>query len=273
MISFVSTQDSGKNRALYKRMLLLLSLSLFFLISLYVFLIAPFFVKTANHVLYMGTWIPEILSTLLSTVDILVFGIFYGVLLYALYRFKTKTAFAFLLVHIGAILYKYVGNLLMTYATDGVPISGISFDVISISFYIVLEIAQTSIVFWIASAIVQKAREREQIRFVAAKKAGKDYVPSCECLPFTRLLNFGNPLQRAAIGMAFVPMTVHVLQRLLSDVFQTIVEGFYRNPLVDILWMIVYYALDIIAYGVIVYFIEILLVSKLDAVSKSIDRG
>lgn len=268
MNSFVSAQDIKKDRALFKRMLLLLSLSLFVLISLYVFVIAPFFVKTANHVLYMGTWIPEILSTLLSTVDILVFGIFYGGLLYALYRFKTQTTFAFLLVYIGVILYKYVGNLLMTYATDGIPKSGISFDLLSVGFYIFLELIQTGIVFLIASTIIRKAREREEIRFVAAKKAGKEYNPSCEILPFTRLLNFRNPLQRTAFWMAFVPMTVHVLQRLLSDVFQTIVEGFYGNPLIDILWMLVYYTLDIIAYGVVVYFIEILLVSKLDAVSK-----
>ena len=266
---FVSIPDTQKTRALYKRMLLFLSLTLFVLISLYVFVIAPLYVKTANHVLYMSTWIPEILSFLLSSVDILVFGIFYGMLLYALYRFKTKKSLTFVLVHIVAILYKYVGNLLMTYATDGVPVSGISFDVISISFYIVLEIAQTGIVLWISSTIIRKAREREEIRFAATKTTGKEYAPSCEIFPFTRLLNFKNPLQITAFWMAFIPMTSHILQRLFSDVFQTIVEGFYGNPLIDILWMLVYYTFDVVAYGVVVYFIEILLLSRIDEIYQS----
>ncbi len=268
MNSFVSERDTLKDQTLYKRMILLLSLSLFFLVSLYVFLFAPFFVKTANHVLYMGTLLPEILSVLLSTVDILAFGIFYGMLVYALYRFKTKKALAFVFVYVAVMLYKYVGNLLMTYATDGVPKSGIAFDVMSVAFYIVLELLQTGTVLLIASLIIRRAREREKIRFKAALKAGRAYEPSCEILPFTRLLNFKNPLQRAAFWTAFVPMLLHVLQRLLSDVFQTIVDGFYGNPLIDILWMIVYYTLDVVAYGVIVYFIEILLLSKLDTVAE-----
>ncbi len=255
-----------KNRALLRRMLLLLSLGLFLLISLYIFVIAPLYIRFSNDVLYMSTVLPEIFSILLTVVDILVFGLFYGVLLYAVYRFELKMSLPFVYVYVAFILYKYVGNLLMTYLTDGVPKSGITSDVLNIGLYILLELLQTAIVLAVVALILYKAKEREDIRLEAAKKAKKDYEPSTEYLPFRRLLNFKNPLQKTAFWLSFVPMIVHVLQRVYYDILLTIANGFYGNPLIDILWMILYYTLDVVAYGVVVYFIEILLVSKLGSV-------
>lgn len=259
----MSQSVSRKDRIALRRMLLLLSIGLFLLISVYIFVIAPLYIQFSNDVLYMGTVLPEVFSVLLSTVDVLVFGLFYGVLLYALYRFGLKKALFTSFVFIVSVLYKYIGNLLMTFLTDGVPTDGILSDVLNIGLYILLELLQATVVFTISALILRKAKDRERIRLEAAEKAKKVYEPAAEYLPFSRLLNFGNPLQKAAFWMAFVPMIVHVIQRAFYDIVLTIANGFYGNPLIDILWMILYYILDVVAYGVVVYFIEILTVSKL----------
>ena len=253
-------------------MLLLLSLSLTVLISLYIFVFAPLYVWLSNDVLYMGTVLPDVFEVLCSTVDILVFGLSYGVILFALYRFPFKKALVLVYVYIASIFYKYVGNLLMTYITDGVPKSGVFSDLLNVGFYILLELLQAGIVLLIGAKILTTAKQRESIRLEAAKKAQISYEPSAEYLPFSRLLNLKNPLQGAAFWMAFVPMIVHVLQRAYFDILLTVSNGFYGNPLIDILWMLLYYTLDVVAYGVIVYFIEILLVSKLGDVGQRLDN-
>jgi len=268
----VSVRSTATDRALFKKMLLLLSLSLTVLISLYIFVFAPLYVWLSNDVLYMGTVLPDVFEVLCSTVDILVFGLSYGVILFALYRFPFKKALVLVYVYIASIFYKYVGNLLMTYITDGVPKSGVFSDLLNVGFYILLELLQAGIVLLIGAKILTTAKQRESIRLEAAKKAQISYEPSAEYLPFSRLLNLKNPLQGAAFWMAFVPMIVHVLQRVYFDILLTVSNGFYGNPLIDILWMLLYYTLDVVAYGVIVYFIEILLVSKLGDVGQRLDN-
>ena len=257
-----SLKHTACDRAIFKKMMLLLSLSLFSLITLYILVLAPLYVRFSSDVLYMGTVLPEIFSILLSAIDILVFGIFYGVLLYGIYRFSLKISLPILYLYVGAVLYKNVGNLLMTYITDGFS-SEILTDLLNILIYILLELIQTAVIVLIPTLLLRRAKEQEEVRKNAAADAKKPYVPVYEYFPFSRLLNFKNPIQKSAFWMAFVPMIVHVLQRAYYDVFYTIVEGFYGNPLVDILWMLLYYTIDIVAYGIIVYFIEILLLQHL----------
>lgn len=264
MNSGLSLTATAANRAILKILMRFFAISLCILISLYIFALAPLYIWFSSDILYMGTALPEIFDILLSAVDVLVFGISYGVLLYTIYRFSLKKAMPYLYVLIGSVLYKNIGNLLMTYITDGFTSENLLTDLLDIGLLILLELLQTAIAVFLAVKVIGSAKNRENIRMEAAREAKKLYTPSVELLPFSRLLNMKNPIQKAAFLMASVPMLVHILQRIYYDIFFFVTEGFYGDPIVDILWMILYYTIDIISYGVIVYFIMILLISRFE---------
>lgn len=247
-------------RALSRRLALLLSISLFLLTSLYVFVFAPLYIFFANDVLYMSTVLPEVFSLLSAATDVLVFGIFFGVFLYSVYRLSLKGSIPLIVIYGVAFLYKNVGNLLMTFATDGIPKDFVG-DILTTAFYLLLEALQCAVVVTVASVTVLNAKKRDEIRRNASAEIGKPYEPA-SYLPFRKLVDRTNPLQRAALRMALVPMLVKVASRLLYDIWFTVMYGFY-DGLVDVLWMVLYYSLDVVGYGVIVYFTVILLVSHL----------
>ena len=147
----------------------------------------------------------------------------------------------------------------MTFATDGVP-TDVSEDLLTALIYIILELLQCALVVLIASTILFRAKRREEIRIEAAKRAKKEYSPYAEYFPFSKLLNFKNPIQKAAFWVASVPMLVKIGSRLIYDIWFTVMYGFYEGG-IDILWMLLYYSLDVIGYGVIVYFTLLLLLS------------
>ena len=248
-------------KRLLRRTTVFLALALFILISLYIFVFAPLYVFYASDVLYMGTMLPEVFSVLGTLTDVLVFGTVYGTVLYALYRFSLRRSVRLFVIYGIAVLYKNAGHLLMTYLTDGVPTAPLS-DILSILLYLGLELVQSAIVILIGAVILFRFRKREEIRKDAARIVRKDYAPIEEAFPIKKLLSFRNPIQRASFWMAFVPMTVKILQRLIYDVWFTLMYGFY-DGYVDILWMILYYALDVICFGVIVYLVMILLATQL----------
>ena len=245
-------------RKLSRSMLLVLSLSLFVLISLYIFLFAPLYVLFANDVLYQSTVLPEVFSLCSALVDILVFSSFYGILLYSIYRFSLKKSVPLIAIYGIGIFYKNVGNILMTFATDGVP-SDATEDLLTALIYIMLELLQGALVVVIGTVTLYHAQSREKIRKDAALRAKKEYVPLAEFFPFSTLLNFKNPIQKAAFWMASVPMFVKIGSRLIYDVWYTVMNGF--AGIADILWMLLYYTLDILGYGLIVYFVMLLLLS------------
>ena len=274
LIFGVTLMNSSSNytitdRALLKRLTILLSVSLFVLISLYVFLFAPLYIFFANDVLYMSTVLPELLSVLSSLVDIFVFGIFYGTLLYAIYRFTLKKSFHLIIIFGGAVFYKNVGNLLMTFITDGFPIDPLP-DFLNTAIYLILEILQCIAVIAIGTVILTRAGMHERIRMDAAKSAGKLYTAP-EYFPFAKLVNFKNPIQKAAFWMASVPMLVKTLSRAGYDVWFTVMYGFY-DGWIDILCMLLYYSLDVIGYGIVVYFIVIYILTHFHAVEKKLRK-
>lgn len=248
---------TASDRLLMRRLTLILSLSLFVTISLYVFVFAPLYVLVSSDVLYQVTVLPTLFDVLRTVADIAVFGIFYGVILYAVYRFSLRRSIRFLVIYGIGILYKNFGNLLMTFAVDGIP-NDVLFLILSISVYILLEILQTALVVTLAQILISRMEKREAIRMQAAEKAHKTYTPLSEPFPFRKLLDFKNPVQKAAFWMAFVPMAVRVLSRLATDIFIAFPDTF-PAILIDVLWMILYYSMDVLGFGVVVYFIMLFL--------------
>ena len=195
-----------KTKSLLKRFL---GISVYAIVTLYVFLLAPLYVRLANDILYMSTLWPDLLNLLLSVADIAVFAIAYAVILFAIYRFPMRHVRGILLIYGGSILYRNLGNLLMTYLVDGIPVKDeISFDLFSVLAYIVLEALQCGLVVYISHKVISMMKKQEEIRIAAALKLSKkNYKPLVDSFPFDRLFSFKRPVQKLAqVSLAFTPL-------------------------------------------------------------------
>ena len=249
-------------RTLYKKITLFFFLTSFVLITAYIGAVAPLYIYFANNVLYMGTILPELFSVLSSAVDVLVFAVVYGTSIYAIYRFTVKRIARIPVIYGALILYKNIGNLIFTYVTDGLPSKSILPDLLNIGIYILLEFLQYTVVLLIAGKILTNARKREEIRKNAADRAKKKYESMTEYFPFSKVMSFKNPIQKALFWVAFVPMSVKVASRIWYDIWFFLQYGLY-DGFKDFLWMFLYYSMDILSYGVLVYFLMMLLLLQM----------
>ena len=253
----VSTKECSDD-ALKRTLSRVLFLSVYAIVTLYVFVLAPLYVRFANDILYMTTGLPDLLSLLLALLDIAVFAIAYAVILYGVYRLPMRRVRGLLLIYGGAILYRNVVNLVMTYLTDGIPVKDeIGFDLISVLSYIVLEALQCALVVFIAHKVISNMRKQEEIRLAAAVKLKKQqYTPLLESFPFDRLFSFRRPVQKAAFLIALVPMGVKVLSRIVYDLGIGL-----PTSLSEVLVMLLYYGADIVGYGLVLYALMLLMLS------------
>ena len=247
-----------RNDQLRRTLSRVLFLLVYALVTLYVFVLAPLYVRFANDILYMTTGLPDLLSLLLAVLDIAVFAIAYAVILYAVYRLPMRRVRSLLLIYGGAILYRNVVNLVMTYLTDGIPVAEeIGFDLASVLAYIVLESLQCGLVVFIAHKVISAMKKQEEIRLAAAMKLKKkQYTPLLSSFPFDRLFSFRRPVQKAAFLIALVPMGVKVLSRIVYDLGIGL-----PTSLSEVFVMLLYYTADIVGYGLVLYGAMIFLLS------------
>ncbi len=78
-----------------------------------------------------------------------------------------------------------------------------------------------------------------------------------ENLPFEKLVDFKHPMSRTMMLMALVPGATRILERIVYDSF----IGLPKDP-IDLLWMIVYYAGDLLTI-VVGYFVILLIINQL----------
>lgn len=254
----VQAPTEGRDDQIKRILSRVLFLSVYAIVTLYVFVLAPLYVRLANDVLYMTTVLPDLLSFLLAVLDIAVFAIAYAVILYAVYRLPMRRVRNLLLIYGGAILYRNVVNLVMTYLTDGIPVKDeIGFDLVSVLAYIILESLQCGLVVFIAHKVISAMKKQEEIRLAAAIKLNKkQYTPLLESFPFDRLFSFRRPVQKAAFLIALVPMGVKVLSRIVYDLGIGL-----PTSLAEVAVMLLYYTADIVGYGLVLYGAMIFLLS------------
>ena len=256
-----SVTESVRDKKTKTLLMRVLFISVYALVTLYIFLLAPLYVRLANDILYMTTVWPDLLNLLLSIADIAIFAVSYAVILYTVYRFPLRRVRGVLLVYGGSILYRNVGNLVMTYLVDGIPVKDeISFDLFSVLAYVVLEALQCAVVVYISHTVISMMKKQEEIRIAAALKLSKkSYKPLVESFPFDRLFSFQRPVQKAAFLIALVPMGVKVLSRIVYDIGIGLPADF-----AEVAVMLLYYGADIVGYGLVLYALMLLLLSALN---------
>ncbi len=212
--------------------------------------LVPIYASISSDVLYSSSPIPVIIKYVQDFLDLTAFSVSYTLIIFSVLLISKKHAKKTVLIYTLVFFLKIPIKLLMN-----VPLYGslgsfedIIFDLIYLGVYFSLEMLQLLAVYIFASFDANK-----HLKKTAFQKADKKAIASDQrVLPFTKLLSFGNPLQRSAFKMALLISGIKIFSRILTDIT-------YGAPASwgEVLIMIVYYLSDLL-YGVIAYIIAML---------------
>ena len=243
--------------------ILLLILALFCLIPtiLNITCLTPIYFNLENDAVYKGTAITLTLKYISDLLDLISFGAVYALVAFALVLLKRKHVVLISLSYIALLILKIPARLLMNiplYGTIGTK-AEILADMISLSFYFILELLQFLFAL-IISAIVAKSYLRSLDFLNTTKRKQTRKIE--HILPIKKYVNWYNPLLRASIYSSIVVIVFRVLSRVVTDI------GAGAPTMVgEVLIMIVNYLADII-YGVVAYLVAILVFNILYDLAK-----
>ena len=214
--------------------------------------LTPLYFNLANDVLYSGGAITLTLKYIMDLLDIVSFGSLYAAVTFSLVLLKKKTTVLLSTSYVLMLLLKIPVRILMNvpiYGTIGTAEEIIA-DLISLSFYFILELLQFLIVLIFASSVAKKYLA--SIALLDCKKS-KDTRNIEPILPIKKVINWYNPLLRASFFSSITVLVFRILSRLVTDI-----DAGAPSSFGEVLIIIVNYLTDAI-YGAVVYVIAILI--------------
>ena len=218
-------------------------------VALHITCLTPIYFSLSNNTLYSGGAIIITLEYLMDFFDLLSFTSVYSIIIFALVFSKKKLCAAVSISYVIFLLLKIPARILMNLPLlgtigDKVHIIG---DLLLLSFYFILELAQFLTVV-LASSFIAKSYN-SSIKIMQKKKK-KD--PE-EILPIKKFVNWYNPLLRAGIFMSIIITAFKFLSRLITDIRMGLPSSF-----TEVLIIAVNYLADAV-YGFSAYVIAILI--------------
>lgn len=221
----------------------LLALFSFGLSALFI-LLARIYTVSCSDIIFMDTALPEILEILINILECAVYGISYAFLLYAAFRFYTECFSKAILIYTGSVAFKYIGNYAVTWITDtGMSAEYLLENLSYILLYIAIELAQAGLVVLITWRTMKSYHafiERQQ--HIAANLPDANVTIRTYVFPFTKLISLQNPLQKCAFWGGTAVSLFKIVSRLIFDFSYGL-----PTSLVDGLWMVIYYLMDMFA--------------------------
>ena len=218
-------------------------------VALNITCLTPIYFSLNNNTLYSGGAIIITLEYLMDFFDLLSFTSVYSIIIFALVFSKKKLCAAVSISYVIFLLLKIPARILMNLPLlgtigDNAHIIG---DLLLLSFYFILELAQFLTVV-LASSFIAKSYN-SSIKIMQKKKK-KD--PE-EILPIKKFVNWYNPLLRAGIFMSIIITAFKFLSRLITDIRMGLPSSF-----AEVLIITVNYLADAV-YGFSAYVIAILI--------------
>ena len=243
------------NQALYQKKFRELFWLSFGLSALFV-VMARIYTVACSDILIMYTAWPEVIEILVNALECGIYGISYAYLIYAAYRFPDESIAQLALVYSGSVLFKYVSNYVMTWLTDtGMSAEYLLENLSYILIYTAMELAQGALVLLVVwktmsayhAFIARQMRIAQNLPDVTV--SARTYV-----FPFTALFSWKNPLQKCALWSGIMVSGFKILSRLIYDIS-------YGFPIsvIDGLWMVISYLIDIFVGFAVCLFITYLL--------------
>ena len=237
-----------------------LFMALFFLLPLILnnLIIIPIYATLEADVAYSGSLLTIVIKYLQDFFDLFAFSSAYALIIFSALLLDGKRsrfiAIFYALTYLFIIPVKMLMNVVI-YGSLG-STSQIIIDVIYLGVYFVLYLLQLLAVYifaatdssrYISSLEVLKASKRDKAR-QRAENIGS-------VLPFSKFIDWYNPLQRSAVKMSALITAIKVGTRIINDVSVGAPESFG-----EVMIMVVYYLSDFI-YGAVAYIVAIFVIS------------
>ena len=216
----------------------------------------PIYATLEADVVYKGSALSLIIKYVQDLFDLCAFSVSYALLIFSMLLLSKDTtrlvaifySVAFfvqipLKILMNAVVYGSIGNSL-----------DITIDVIYLSVYFAFQMIQLLVVY-----IFSRTDSEKYLAYVESTKA-KDQAcdeASRKILPFSKFIDWYNPLLRSVTKTAILILAIKLITRIINDIT-------YGAPtsLGEVLLMTVYYLSDII-YGIVAYVIMALSISVL----------
>ena len=232
-----------------KKMLLQFGIWLSAITLFYAAVCTPLYHLINSNVLLRDTVYPLLLDFGMQFLNYLFYWCSFAYAIYALFRFGLGKGYPFLVTYALVVLLRYLINFIVGGYMTAFPTvdNFLSNELPDLLFGIGMDLLLMLVLTLILRAVHQKQP------YVARSKRGGVLLSN---LPFSKLFDLKNPIQRAVFFAALIPASVQLILRVFFDIAWGAPVG-----LTDLLWMITYYALDIV-YVLIGFFVIVLWINR-----------
>jgi hypothetical protein len=221
------------------------------IVLFYAIVCTPVFLWISSDILISATVLPLLWETLMSVCNYLFYWIALATLLYAVIRFGIADSKRYFVSFAVLSAIRYFLNYLSARVVLGFPSVNDFFtdDLLYILLDVVFDFALMAIAVLLIHTVVKsklsyEATEQERSSFFAMY------------FPISSVFDINNPIAKAALYAAIVPSAFKLLSRLIYDFSYGAPRG-----LVDLLWMVSSYVLDLLAL-LVGYVLLVMLVSR-----------
>ena len=229
--------------AVYKKNLIKMALILFGIGLVYAAVCTPLYHITNSNVLFMDGIASLILDYVMVLMNFLLYWISFAFLLNVGITLGKTTLFRPVLVVISlAIVFWHFSNLIAGYCTVGFPTRWAvwSEELTYLAIAILLDLLQVAVAFWIVY------------------RQNHEFLGNAKYFPVIKLKDRQNPVVVTAASLAAIPSAVHLITRVVFDIW----DGYVPRDGGDLLWMILGYASEILSF-IVGYFVIVLVINHL----------
>ncbi|MBE6583420.1 MAG: hypothetical protein E7649_00370 [Ruminococcaceae bacterium] len=225
------------DKLLRKKLYVIISLCFAIAYALCCFVLSPLGLSLDANVVFAKTVLPAIVRYLGIGIELVSISVFYGVMIYGMYRFGPWKFRGCVGIFAVATVCKYLANTVMSWATyDAAIPRDWPWDLATVAFYTALEMLQ----LWIIIAIVRRKIEKSNDK---------------DLLPFSKVYDKGNALMRCAKACGVVTVIAKLFGRIANDAWAMILSG-PPQKVVTVISMLINY-LSVAVLGVICYAVTV----------------
>lgn len=244
--------DRSKARRIYWVVLILFCI---LPVLLNTFLLVPLYTSLEADVVYKDSILTVIIDYAQDLLDLCAFSVSYALIIFSMLLLtgcQTRlTILIYALLFFAQIPIKiFVINPIM-YGSIG-SITEIIIDFIYLTVYFVLQMLQLLVVYLFSRT--DSGRYKQYVDSLDSSKTSSQSTLE-KILPFSKIFNWDNPLQRSAAKMSMLIFGIKIFTRMVNDITYGAPES-----LGEALIMCVYYISDII-YGIVAYLIAVCVIS------------
>lgn len=213
--------------------------------------LTPLYFNLENNTVYRGTAITVTLKYISDLFDLISFSSVYAMIIFSLVLLKKRVTANVCISYCAILILKIPARLLMNiplYGSIGTKAEIIA-DLISLSFYFIIELVQLALVFTFASVCSSNYLRSVSILNGRGKKDSR----ISHILPIKKYVDWYNPLLRSAIYSSITVTAFRFIARLITDIDAGLPSSFG-----EVMIIIINYLTDAV-YGFVAYIIAIIL--------------